>query len=320
MRLELNRSDSGNTLSRDELREAAQSHNTRIAYEKGWRYFLDWCKSYGVNPEKACADDVASFLIDLASENRESGREPLALNTLRLVRSALNYRLHRMELASPASEKIVDEVLQGLARVRGDTPRRVKAIREDQLLAMLNSCGNTCFGFRDAALLSIGFAAALRRSELAHLRIEDLEPRKAGTLYIHIRRSKTDTRGVGQRVAVLEGESITPITRLNRWLNVSCIESGFVFQTLLRGGVASGKPLDPGEVARVVKRRVKMIGLNENDYSGHSLRAGFVTSAAAHQARIDKIMEVTRHRSAEMVLRYIRDEEAFVDHAGASFL
>ncbi len=139
-------------------------------------------------------------------------------------------------------------------------------------------------------------------------------------MIVHIRRSKTDAKGIGQSVAVIEGKRIKPIMHLDRWLTTSGINEGFVFQTLRRDGVTSGCPLDPGDIARVVKRRAQMIGLDPQKYSGHSLRAGFVTSAAVHHARVDKIMEVTRHRNAEMVLKYIRDEESFVDHAGASFL
>ena len=211
-------------------------------------------------------------------------------------------------------------MLQGLARLRGSEPRRVKALREFQLLPMLDSCGDGLHGLRDAAVLSLGFAAALRRSELCSLRTDDLQYEGAEKVTVRIRRSKTDQQGIGQSVAVIEGKSIKPIEHLKNWLQASGIGSGFVFQTLLRGGVASGRPLDSGDVARIVKRYALKIGLNPSEYSGHSLRAGFVTSAAVHHARIDKIMEVTRHRNAETVLKYIRDEQSFVDHAGASFL
>ena len=304
----------------DTLRKAARSKNTQLAYEKGWQCFASWCESVNVVPEQAKSDDVVRFLAVMASKNREGGRKPLALNTLRLYRSGLNDHWRQMGLSSPASTKIVDEVLQGLARIRGDTPRRVKALREYQILAMLRSCGGGLHGLRDAALLSLGFSAALRRSELCHLQIEDLEHKGNKGMWVHVRQSKTDTQGNGQKVAVIEGKSIKPIAHVEHWLRVSGINKGYVFQTLLRGGEVSGRALDPGDVARIVKRYTQKIGLDPREYSGHSLRAGFVTSAAVHQARIDKIMEVTRHRNAETVLRYIRDEETFVDHAGASFL
>lgn len=302
------------------LRKAARSENTRAAYEKGWQCFVSWCQGVGLVPREAKSDDVVKFLVAMASESRTGSGKPLALNTLRLYRSGLNDHWRRMGSPSPASASIVDEVLQGLARLRGDRPRRVRALREYQILEMLESCGGGLHGLRDAAVLSLGFAAALRRSELCYLKTEDLERKGTEGMMVHVRRSKTDAQGTGQRVAVIKGKAVKPVARVERWLRASGISKGFVFQTLLRGGMASGRPLDPGDVARVVKCHARRIGLDPREYSGHSLRAGFVTSAAVHHARIDKIMEVTRHRNAETVLKYIRDEESFVDHAGASFL
>ena len=310
----------GTAISVDEFREAARSENTRIAYRKGWRCFTAWCRSMDLAPQDVGPDDIVRFLITMAKEGPSGGSGPLSLNTLRLYRSGLNDQWRRMGSPSPASARIVSEVLQGLARVHGDTPRRVKAIRENQILAMLESCGDGLHGLRDAAVLSLGFAAALRRSELCFLRTDDLECKGAEGMLLHVRRSKTDPNGVGQRVAVMQGKVVQPIAHVERWLDASNIGDGFLFQTLLRGGVASGRPLDPGDVARIIKRHARMIGLDPREYSGHSLRAGFVTCAAVHHARIDKIMEVTRHKSAETVLKYIRDEDSFVDHAGSAFL
>ena len=302
------------------LRKAARSENTRVAYEKGWQCFASWCQTVDLVPGEAKTDDVVRFLVNMASGDRTGGGRPLALNTLRLYRTGLNDRWRRFGAPSPASARAVDEVLQGLARLRGDRPRRVKALREYQIVAMLESCGSGLHGLRDAAILSLGFAAALRRSELCHLRTDDLERKGVDGMLVHVRQSKTDVQGTGQKIAVIEGRAVKPIARVEGWLEGSGIRDGYVFQTLLRGGVVSGRPLDPGDIARVVKRHAKRIGLEPRDYSGHSLRAGFVTSAAVHHARIDKIMEVTRHRNAETVLKYIRDEESFVDHAGAAFL
>lgn len=310
----------GTSLSADEFRRAARSENTRIAYGKGWKCFTAWCRCTDLAPHDAGPEDIVRFLVTMANEGPSGGSGPLALNTLRLYRSGLNDQWRRMGIPSPASASIVNEVLQGLARVLGDTPRRVKAFRENQILAMLKSCGGGLHGLRDAAVLSLGFAAALRRSELCFLRTDDLERKGAEGMMLHVRRSKTDPQGAGQRVAVMQGKVVQPIAHIERWLSASNISEGFVFQTLLRGGVASGRPLDPGDVARIVKRHARMIGLNPREYSGHSLRAGFVTCAAVHHARIDKIMEVTRHKSAETLLKYIRDEDSFVDHAGSAFL
>lgn len=209
--------------------------------------------------------------------------------------------------------------------------RQVKALRDHEIVKILERCderarrkGDRLIAARDAALLAVGFAGALRRSEICGLRFEDVEflggPKARNGMFLDIRRSKTDPYGRGERIAIPDGTAIRPVERLRDWLSLSRIERGPVFQTMRRGGHLQGRAVGPSDVARLVKQYVDTIGLDPAEYSGHSLRAGFVTSAAAHHARLDKIMEVTRHKSTDMVLRYIRRADAFEDHAGADFL
>lgn len=280
--------------------------------------------------------DIADFLIRLASRPRSPRAttrpgEPLAPGSIRLCLAAINRRFRERDIESPANHPRVAAVLQALRR-RSDGPgRQVKALREYEVARILQHCDLLArrqpyrlIAARDAALIAVGFAGALRRSEICGLRFTDVEflgdPGDAGGMYLHIRRSKTDQYGAGQRVAIPDGELIRPVSRLRRWLTLSGIARGPVFQTMRRGGRLQGKALCHSDIPRLVKRYVSAIGLDPADYSAHSLRAGFVTSAAAHHARLDKIMEVTRHRSTGMVLRYIRQADAFEDHAGAGFL
>ncbi len=184
-------------------------------------------------------------------------------------------------------------------------------------------CPDTLIGKRDSAIIAVGFAAAMRRSEICSLCVEDVEFLSDGDenrMWLTIRRSKTDQQGRGQRVAVLDGQRIRPITRLRRWLEGSGISCGPLFQTMKRGGGLRGRPMHHSDIPRILKHYAALIGLNPRDVAGHSLRAGFVTSAAVHNARLDKIMEVTRHSDPATVMRYIRDADAFADHAGQRFL
>lgn len=301
------------------IREASRSENTQIAYRKSWNCFSNWCQINGIKPIEAEAEDIIRFLITMA-KNGPSGKKRLALNTLKLYRSGLNHYWQKLGSPSPANEKIVSEVMQGLSRILVDNPRRVKALREHQIIKILDLCGESLHGLRDAALLSLGFSAALRRSEICQLRFEDIERKSNTGIALNLRRSKTDQHGEGQSIAVIQGQFVKAITHLDQWLVAASIKEGYVFQTLERGGKASGRPLDNGDVARIVKRYVKKIDLDPSEYSGHSLRSGFVTCAATHHARIDKIMEVTRHKSTATLMKYIRDENLFNDHAGSSFL
>ena len=312
------------------------AENTRRAYRSGWRRFAAYCEERQLDPMAATPENVAEFLVAMAS-GPGSGRvdlrqaKPLAPSTIKICLAAINRQYKESSLGSPARHETVRSVLRGLRRLAGEPPRRVKALRENEIRAILSYCDRLAarrerraLAIRDAAVVAVGFAGALRRSEICGLRVADIEflgsTDEPGGMFLHIRRSKTDQLGRGQRIAVPEGSSIRPVERMRRWLSVIEGADGPAFQSLWRGGRPRGKALHPTEVARVVKRCAEAIGLDPADYSGHSLRAGFVTSAAAHGARLDKIMDVTRHASAGMVLRYIRLADAFEDHAGDAFL
>lgn len=190
---------------------------------------------------------------------------------------------------------------------------------------MITQCPDSVIGTRDAAVLALGFAAALRRSELCALRVGDVvilppasqQPRR---MLLTVRQSKTDQNGMGQTIAVPEGRSVRPIDRVETWLSASGITHGPLFRTMKRGGAVQERPLHHSDIPRLVKRYGALIGLDPKELSGHSLRAGFVTSAAAHRARLDKIMAVTRHTNPATVMNYVRDADAFCDHAGNAFL
>ena len=303
-----------------ELREAARSINTRIAYAKAWCRFTEYCRAREIQPQEARSHDIAEFFVHLGTEPAESTGRTLAMGTLKMYRSALNRHYAEIGRESPAAGRDVSDVLAGVARMRDEVPRRVKALREYEIKAMLDSCPGGRFGRRDAAMLALGFAAALRRSELCALLVADINILHCDKMVVSIRRSKTDQAGRGQRVAVPEGRMIRPVSHVRDWLEVSGINEGYLFQTFRRGGRPSGRALSHSEVPRLVKKYAVGVGLDPASYSGHSLRAGFVTSAAAHRARLDKIMEVTRHKNPTTVMQYIRDADAFEQHAGADFL
>ncbi len=302
------------------------SNNTRIAYQKGWSRFLDYCATECIaDPLSVPADEVARFFVSVATRpSPRSGVTP-SMGTVILYRSAVNKKYLEAGTPSPTNHPVVRSTLRGLARLKGSSARRVEALREHHIEAMLESCPNTLIGNRDAAVIAVGFAAALRRSEICSLMVDDLEfldpdENDEERMWLTIRQSKTDQQGKGQRVAILDGRVIRPIKRLRLWMENSGITKGPVFQTMKRGGHLRGKAMHHSDIPRILKQYAARIGLNSKDIAGHSLRAGFVTSAAVHHARLDKIMAVTRHKSPATVMQYIRDADAFADHAGQRFL
>ncbi|WP_424947795.1 site-specific integrase [Candidatus Spongiihabitans sp.] len=296
--------------------------NTRITYDQGWHLWQRYCNQNNITVLPANHQDVARFLVETATRPAANGKLP-AWGTVMLWRSAINRKHVDQNVASPTNHPQVTDVCKGLARLRGTRPRQVKALREYHIKAMLGNCPDTLIGRRDAAIIVLGFAAALRRSEICGLTVDDIEvidDNERLRMFLHIRKSKTDQNGVGQKIAVPAGKKLKPIKRLQDWLDAADILSGPVFQTMSRGGKLRGSPMHHTDVPRIVKHYAASIGLDASEIAGHSLRAGFVTSAAVHGARIDKIMEVTRHRNPATVMKYIRDADSFTDHAGDGFL
>lgn len=301
------------------------SPNTRVAYQKGWNRFLEYCVAENIaDPLSVPPDEVARFLVLLATCPSPHSGVVLSMGTVMLYKSAINKRYIEEGKPSPTNHPVVRATIKGLTRLKGSTTRQVEALREYHIEAMLKVCPNTTIGRRDAAIIAIGFAGALRRSEICNLTINDVEfidyEGIEERMFLTIRQSKTDQWGNGQKVAILDGQTIRPIRRLQLWLDSSGITHGHLFQTMKRGGHLRGKPMHHSDIPRIVKHYAALIGLDPKGIAGHSLRAGFVTSAAAHHARIDKIMDITRHTSPATVMRYIRDANAFADHAGQHFL
>ncbi len=305
---------------------SAIAPNTRLAYAKGWTRFATYCAREKIaDPLSVSPETVARFLLDCAMRPRSGRGVPLSMGTVFLYSSAIARRFSDAGMPSPTRHPTVRATLQGLSRLASAAPRRVRALREGELAAMLARCPDSVIGRRDAAVLALGFAAALRRSELCALRVADVmilpsTRRQPQRMLLVVRRSKTDQNGKGQRIAVPEGRTVRPIARVQAWLSVSGITRGPLFRSMKRGGSVQERPLHHSDIPRLVKRYGAAIGLNPKELSGHSLRAGFVTSAAAHHARLDKIMAVTRHTSPATVMGYIRDADAFCDHAGNAFL
>ena len=308
------------------FRALALAENTRKAYQKGWTCFTDYCQSEEIaDPFAASPETVARFLICLATQRSPRSGQVLSMGTVALYASAITKQFITAGIASPTHHPTVAATLRGLARLKGTAPRQVMALRDEHIRAMLAQCADTLIGLRDAAILALGFAAALRRSEICALRVSDTriiapEDERAKRMFLTVRRSKTDQSGKGQKIAVPEGKVIRPIQRLETWLFESKIRRGPLFQSMKRGGRVLGKPLHHSDIPRLLKQYAARVGLDPQLVSGHSLRAGFVTSAVAHHARLDKIMEITRHRNPSSVMKYVRDANAFTDHAGEMFL
>jgi len=174
-------------------------------------------------------------------------------------------------------------------------------------------------GKRDRAVLLVGFASAMRGSELVALTVEDMEDRDEGVVLAK-RRSKTDQEGKGAHVAVPYGSDpeTCPVLALRGWLADAEITSGPIFRSVDRHGNIGTAALTQRAVAIIVKRTAHRAGLDGDRFSAHSLRAGFVTTAAANGASERAIAAQTGHRSMEVLRRYVRHATVFTDNAATS--
>jgi site-specific recombinase XerD len=306
-------------VSLDDDRQAAHDYqlaekapSTRAAYTADARHFSGWCTARGLCPLPADPDTVAAYLASLA-------RAGLAPSSIGRRVSAVQY-LHRLGgFASPTQAEAVRITMAGIRRTADFTSRRKSAATHELVRAMLDTCGDDTTGLRDRALLALGFAGAFRRSELVALRLDDLEEVPDG-YRVTIRRSKTDQVGEGQQIVIPRGARIRPVEAVQTWLARAGVTDGLLFRRLHRYGAVRQAGITPHMVARVIKGRCQLAGLDPAIFSGHSLRAGFLTSAAEAGASVFKMMEVSRHKSVDVLSGYVRRANLFVDHAGASFL
>lgn len=294
-----------------EFAAAAKTRNTLRAYAADWADFRDWCDKHSLPALPATPETVALYLTDRAATHKTS--------SLARRLSTINRAHEAAGQPSPASlhNAVVREVWKGIRRVKGIAEAGKKPLLTADLKRIAAGLPGNLQGARDRALLLVGFAGGFRRSELAQLRVEDLEDTPDG-LVVTLRKSKTDPEGQGRPVALPYGSAplTCPVRAVRSWIEMAGIRSGPLFRGIdQRGAVADSLCAD--SVAWIVKRAARRAGFDAASYSGHSLRAGLATQAAMNGANELAIMKQTGHRSLATVRRYIRDGNLFRDNAAA---
>jgi integrase len=223
---------------------------------------------------------------------------------------------------SPTHSQVVRMTASGIRRQLGTAPRQARPILAAELRAMVEALPDDLRGLRDRALLLIGFAAGMRRGELVALDVDDVVGEPEG-LSVTIRRSKTDQEGQGRVVGIVHGSRgplTDPGSAMWDWREAAGIGDGPLFREVDRGGRVGATRLSDRAVARIVKKAAASVGIDPTLTSGHSLRSGLATSAAAAGAPERAIMATTGHRSTAMVRRYIRQGSKYVDSASRYLL
>ena len=272
--------------------ECSVAENTRKAYDSDLKHFLNWGGDIPAGPEL-----VAAYLADHADEH--------AFATLQRRLATISRAHTSRGLETPTTSALVKATLRGIGRVHGKRQKRVTAITTKKLKTLIAPLGNYPKDLRDKALLLIGFAGAFRRSELVSIDVNHIEWLSDRTV-ITLPRSKTDQMGEGRTVVIPCGSNgDCPVQALKDWLDTAGITEGPVFRSVSRYSRAL-KRLSTNAVATIIKERAAAVGLDPEKVSGHSLRAGFDTTAAMLGAPAWKIKQHTGHATDAMLQKYIR--------------
>jgi integrase len=281
---------------------AALAPATLRAYRSDWTHFLAWCRDAGWAALPAAPQTVAAYLASLAATHKNSVLER---------RLAALSRAHRLAgLDWPRAHPAIRNTLRGIQREQGQAKTQAAALATEELIRLVETCETTPSGRRDRALLLIGYAGALRRSELVAITREDVVFTSEG-LRLTIPRAKGDPTGKGASLGIPRGKrpDTCPVRALELWLEVSDCHYGPVFRAIDPRGVIATHALHPDSVRLILSRRAALAGLTAPSgarLSPHGLRAGFITQAYIAGARDEEIMDHTRQKDLRTMRGYVR--------------
>jgi integrase len=305
--------------ARDYARAAA-SENTLKAYAKDWAHFARWCRMRGAEPAPCAPQLIGLYIADLAAAG---GNAPaLSVSSIERRLSGLAWGYAQRGDRLDRKDRHIASVLAGIRRKHARPPAQKEAILPEDLRDMLDTLPHDLRGLRDRAMLLIGFAGGLRRSEIVSLDHGKKDtPDSGGWVEIMDEGALLTLRGkTGWReVEIARGSSdqTCPVHALSQWLHYARIDFGPLFVAVSRNGLkATAERLSDKHVARLIKSSVEAAGLRPELtkaerlalFSGHSLRAGLASSAEVDERYVQKQLG---HASAEMTRRYQRRRDRF---------
>lgn len=297
------------------LATMSRAPRTMTGYNNDWKHFTEWCAKYGLPTLPADQETVCLFLAAMVERKLKAG-------TIKHMISAIGYHHDAADHPSPTRMPRVRQIHAGLKRELGTMPLRKTPLLPAHLLKIRAALPQNLRGLRDAAILLLGFAGALRKSELTGLDVADLTFRPEGGMQLLLRRAKTDKARAGQRVAIMPAGNpeICPITTLRTWLERAEITEGPLFRMVTTTGQVYNLRLGESAVAGIVKRAVKRIGLDPATFSSHSLRRGMITSAIHGGADPWRVGRHARQDSIVTTMMYVAETDGFTDNPVALVL
>ena len=293
--------------------QSSKAKNTVRAYKSDFKDFGLFCAQNGFNSLPSEPKIVSLYLTYLSTKEAK-------ISTLkrRLVSIGVIHRLkgHYLDTKHPS----IIENIMGIKRRKGSSQKGKKPILISHLKKLIDvidqNNSEDIKKLRDRSIILIGFSGGFRRNEIVSLDYDDLDFVEEG-LKIQIKRSKTDQFGEGSVKALpyFNSSKYCPVISLKNWIDITGIDSGPLFRRFVKGSKLSKNRLTDQTVALLIKKYLNLAGINSKNYSGHSLRSGFATSAAESGAEERSIMAMTGHKSTEMVRRYIKEANLFKNNA-----
>jgi len=293
--------------------KSSKAINTIRAYKSDFKDFGAFCAKHSFKALPTEPKIVALYLTYL------SGRDA-KMSTLRrrLVSIGVMHKLKGYYLDN--KHPVIIENLMGIKRTKGSIQRGKKPILINQLKAIINVINEEKIEeikkVRDKAIILVGFGGGFRRTELISIDHEDLEFVTEG-VKITIKRSKTDQFGEGMTKGLpyFANETYCPVSHLKKWIEISNIKDGAIFRRFVKGSSLTSSRLTDQSVVLLIKRYLELAGIENKNYSGHSLRSGFATVSAESGADERSIMAMTGHKTTQMVRRYIKEANLFKNNA-----
>ena len=293
--------------------QSSKAKNTLRAYKSDFNDFSLFCVQNGFKSLPSEPKIVSLYLTYLSTKN-------IKMSTLkrRLVSIGVVHKLkgHYLDTKHPS----IIENIMGIKRRKGSVQKGKKPILINDLKIIINAIDkqkkDEIKKIRDRSIILIGFSGGFRRNEIVSLDYDDLDFVIEG-LKITLKKSKTDQFGEGtlKGLPYFDNSQYCPVLSLKKWIETSNINSGPLFRRFSKGSKLTDHRLTDQTVALLIKKYLNLAGIDSKNYSGHSLRSGFATTAAESGAEERTIMAMTGHKSTEMVRRYIKEANIFKNNA-----
>ena len=293
--------------------QSSKATNTVRAYKSDFNDFGLFCAQNGFKSLPSEPKIVSLYLTHLSTKEAKMSTLKRRLVSIGVIHKLKGYYLD-------TKHPTIIENIMGIKRRKGSIQKGKKPILINNLKALINTIDQqdkeNIKKLRDRSIILIGFSGGFRRNEIVSLDYDDLDFVAEG-LKINLKRSKTDQFGEGsvKGLPYFDNSQYCPVVSLKKWIEISKIRSGPLFRRFTKGSRLTQYRLTDQTVALIIKQYLELTGIDSKNYSGHSLRSGFATTAAESGVEERSIMAMTGHKSTEMVRRYIKEANLFKNNA-----